>query len=90
MGHTIRDKAKLLARVHRIAGQCDAIARALEAEDDCSTTLHLIAGARGAMNGLMAEVLEQHVVAHVLNGVTFRDRNAAADQLVDVVRTYLK
>jgi len=38
----------------------------------------------------MAEVLEQHVVAHVLNGVTFRDRNAAADQLVDVVRTYLK
>jgi len=90
MGHTVRDKTKLLARVRRIKGQCEAIERALEAEDECSTTLQLIAGARGAMNGLMAEVLEQHLVAHVLNGTTRNDRDAAAEQLVDVVRAYLK
>ncbi len=90
MGHTVRDKTKLLARVRRIRGQCEAIERALEAEDECSTTLQLIAGARGAMNGLMAEVLEQHLVAHVLNGTTRNDRDAAAEQLVDVVRAYLK
>jgi DNA-binding FrmR family transcriptional regulator len=90
MGHTIREKSKLLARVRRIKGQCDAIERALEAEDDCSKTLQLIAGARGAMNGLMSEVLEQHVVSHVLNGKTARARDEAAGELVDVVRTYLK
>jgi DNA-binding FrmR family transcriptional regulator len=90
MGHTIRDKTKLLARVRRIKGQCEAIERALEAEHECGRTLQLIAGARGAMNGLMAEVLEQHVVAHVLNGATTRDRDQAASELVDVVRAYLK
>jgi DNA-binding FrmR family transcriptional regulator len=90
MGHTIRDKVKLLARVRRIKGQCEAIERALEAEDGCSKTLQLITAARGAMNGLMAEVLEQHLVTHVLNGTTPQDRNDAAGDLVDVVRSYLK
>ena len=90
MGHTIGEKAKLLARVRRIKGQCEAVERALEAGEECSTTLQLIAAARGAMNGLMSEVLEQHVVAHILGGKTPRDRNEAAGQLVGVVRTYLK
>ena len=79
-----------MARVRRIKGQCEAIERALEAEHECGATLHLIAGARGAMNGLMAEVLEQHVVSHVLGGANARDRDAAASDLVDVVRAYLK
>jgi len=90
MSHTIRDKTKLLARVRRIKGQCEAIERALEGEEECGATLQLIAGARGAMNGLMAEVLEQHVLSHVLNGATSRARTDAAGELVDVVRAYLK
>jgi DNA-binding FrmR family transcriptional regulator len=90
MGHTIRDKAKLLARVRRISGQCQAIERALESESGCSEVLQLIAGARGAMNGLMAEVLEQHLRTHVLDGASPRARSEAAGELVDVVRAYLK
>jgi DNA-binding FrmR family transcriptional regulator len=90
MGHTLRDVAKLLGRVRRIKGQCDAIERALENADDCNTTLQLIAGARGAMNGLMAELLEEHLVTHVLNGQTARARDVAAGDLVSIVRTYLK
>jgi DNA-binding FrmR family transcriptional regulator len=90
MGHTIRDKAKLLARVRRIKGQCEAIERALEGGEECSATLQLIAGARGAMNGLMAEVLEQHLVSHVLKGPSAQARDEAAGELIDVVRAYLK
>ncbi len=90
MAHTIRDKKKLLARVRRIKGQCEAIERALIAESECGLTLQLIAGARGAMNGLMAEVLEQHLVSHVLDGATPRERDRAAGELVDVVRAYLR
>ena len=67
MAHIIRDKKKLLNRVRRIRGQIDAIERALEEEQDCSGTLQLIAGCRGAMNGLMAVVLEGHVRLHVLD-----------------------
>jgi DNA-binding FrmR family transcriptional regulator len=90
MAHTVRDKAKLLARVRRIQGQCAAIERALDSESGCSEVLQLIAGARGAMNGLMAEVLEQHLRAHVLGGTSPRLRDEAATELVDVVRAYLK
>ncbi len=90
MAHTIRDKAKLLARVRRIKGQCEAIERALEAEVSCGETLQLIAGSRGAMNGLMAEVLGQHLRAHVLDGGSRGERDDAAGELIGLVRAYLK
>ncbi|HXW20320.1 MAG TPA: metal/formaldehyde-sensitive transcriptional repressor [Roseiarcus sp.] len=92
MTHTIREKQKLLARVRRIRGQVEAIERALDNETGCEAVMHLIAGARGAMAGLMAEVVEDHVREHLVDAK--RHPNAlnseAADQLLEVVRTYLK
>src|ERR1700722_5432225 len=92
MTHTIREKQKLLARVRRIRGQVEAIERALESEAGCDQVMHLIAGARGAMSGLMAEVVEDHIRTHLVD--TDRHPQAlnteAADQLLEVVRTYLK
>ena len=61
MTHTVREKQKLLARVRRLRGQIEAIERALESEAGCEQVMHLLAGARGAMAGLMAEVVEDHV-----------------------------
>ncbi|MDE2573311.1 MAG: metal/formaldehyde-sensitive transcriptional repressor [bacterium] len=92
MSHTIRAKVKLLNRVRRIRGQVEAIERALDGEAGCGVALQRIAAARGAMNGLMAEVLEEHVRTHVLAGpsVARSDREAAAEELLDVVRAYLK
>ena len=58
MSHTIRDQKKLLARVRRIRGQVEGIERALANEAGCDQVMHLIAGARGAMAGLMAEIVE--------------------------------
>ena len=40
----------------------DAIERALGGEAKCSDLLQMITAARGAINGLMAEVLDEHVV----------------------------
>ena len=92
MTHTVREKGKLLARVRRIKGQVEAVERALEREDGCESVMHLLAGARGALAGLMAEVVEDHVRTHLVD-VT-KHPNAldadAADQLIDVVRTYLR
>jgi DNA-binding FrmR family transcriptional regulator len=92
MAHLARDKKKLLNRVRRIRGQVEAIERALEEEGECSSMLQLIAGARGALNGLMAEVAEGHIRGHVIDP----DRKPsdaqleAADELVDLVHAYLK
>ncbi len=92
MSHTIHQKQTLLARVRRIRGQVEAIERALDGEAGCEKVMHLIAAARGAMAGLMAEVVEEHVRTHLVDREKYPDAlNAeAAEQLLDVVRTYLK
>ena len=92
MSHTIREQQKLLARVRRIRGQVESIERALSNEAGCEQVMHLIAGARGAMAGLMAEVVQDHVRSHLVDV----DKHPcalnteAAEQLLDVIRTYLK
>ena len=92
MSHTTREKTKLLNRVRRIRGQMEAVERALEDEKGCAEVLQLIAGVRGAINGLMAEVVEDHIRTHLVDpeknpGALNAD---AADQLIEVVHTYLK
>ena len=90
--HTVREKQKLLARVRRMKGQVEAIERALEGGAQCEQVLHLIAGARGAMAGLMAEVVEDHVRTHLVDSEKHPDalNRDAVEQLLDVVRSYLK
>ncbi len=92
MSHTVREKAKLLARVRRIRGQVEALERALEAEKGCSEVLQQIAAIRGAMNGLMTEVLEEHVRTHIASESITSDaeRQKGAQELLEVVRAYLK
>jgi len=92
MSHTLREKEKLILRVRRIRGQIEAIERALTEEKDCGDLLQLITAARGAMNGLMAELVEDHVRFHVLDSSRkpTPEQAVAADELVEIVRSYLK
>jgi FrmR/RcnR family transcriptional regulator, repressor of frmRAB operon len=92
MSHTIHHKNKLLSRVRRIRGQVEGIERAIESETDCGQVMHLIAGVRGALAGLMAEVVEDHILEHLVDtekhpGALNAD---AAEKLLEVVRAYLK
>jgi DNA-binding FrmR family transcriptional regulator len=90
--HTTLHRSKLLARVRRLKGQVEAIERALQADGGCDQVMHLIAGARGAMAGLMAEVVEDHVRTHLVDAEQHPGalKAEAAEQLLDVVRAYLK
>lgn len=90
MTHTIRQKSKLLGRVRRIRGQVEAIERALDQEIGCADVLQLIASVRGAINGLMAEVMEDHVREHILAATNDDQRRHGSEELIDVVRAYLK
>jgi DNA-binding FrmR family transcriptional regulator len=92
MGHTIREKGKLLARVRRVRGQIEAVERALESEKGCAEVLHLVVAARGAMNSLMAEIIEDHIREHVVDPARERSEGRArgAEELIDVVRAYLR
>jgi len=92
MAHTQKDKARLLNRVNRIKGQVNAIERALQDGDDCSRVLQTIAACRGAINGLMAEVLEGHVRFHVVDPrrKPTAGQAEATEELIDLVNRYLK
>jgi len=92
MSLTIREKSKLLNRVRRIRGQIEAVERALEQEIGCADVMQLIAGARGAINGLMAEVMEDHIRMHISHPADkpHSERGQATEDLIDVVRAYLK
>lgn len=92
MAHTVHDKDKLLQRIRRIRGQVNAVEQALVDEKDCSTVLMTLAATRGAINSLMSEVLEGHVRFHVLSpeGKPLPKQKQAADELIEVIRAYLK
>jgi FrmR/RcnR family transcriptional regulator, repressor of frmRAB operon len=92
MTHTIRERAKLLNRVRRIRGQVEAIERAIEQEIGCADVMQLIAAARGAMGGLMAEVMEDHVRDHFVEAKRGGQGSTAeaAEQLIDVLHAYIK
>ena len=90
--HTVREKQKLIARVRRIRGQVAGIERALAEEKGCYEVLQTVTAARGALNGLVAEMIEDHVRFHVLDpdGKIAPKRARAADELIDIVRAYVK
>jgi FrmR/RcnR family transcriptional regulator, repressor of frmRAB operon len=92
MSHTIKDKQKLVLRARRIQGQVEALVRALSEERDCSDVLQLMSATRGAMNSLMAELLEGHIRNHVLDGKQrpTSQQRVAADEVIDMVKSYLK
>ena len=92
MGHTSHNQKKLHNRVRRIRGQVEAIEKALLNGRDCSDVLQTIAACRGAMNGLMAEILEGHIRHHVLDPEIEHtgEQEAAAEDVIKLVRTYLK
>jgi DNA-binding FrmR family transcriptional regulator len=92
MSHTIRNKMNLLARVRRIRGQVEALERALEAEKGCAEIMQQIAAFRGAANGLMTEVIEEHVRTHIASAsiASNASRARGADELIEVVRAYLR
>lgn len=90
MSHTVRDKEKLIARVRRLKGQIEGIERALEAKKSCGEILRQLASARGAMGGLTAEVMEGQLREHVLQAETETDRQQGGEELIEIIRTYMK
>ncbi|ADO41685.1 metal/formaldehyde-sensitive transcriptional repressor [Ketogulonicigenium vulgare] len=92
MSHLSQNKAKLLARVRRLKGQMEAIERKLEDDAHCGEVLNLVASVRGAISGLTAELIEDHLREHVSNPDKDEDpaRAQGAAELIDVIRTYLK
>lgn len=91
MSHTIKGKKQLLTRTRRIKGQAEGLEKALEAGTDCTMILQQIAAIRGAVNGLMAEVLEGHIREHLgPEALDPKQRSEDLEQITAILRSYLK
>ncbi len=92
MAHTQRNKDKLIARIGRIRGQLNAAQAAMEEQRECAEVLQVLAACRGALNSLVAEVIEGHIRDHIADPSDRRDskRTEAVDQLIEVLRSYMR
>lgn len=91
MAHTITGKKKLLGRIRRIQGQATALERAVDGEADCLAVLQQISAIRGAVSGLMAEVLEGHLREHLADpSMDEEARRAETDAVAQVLKSYLR
>ena len=89
MGHVAKEKTKLLNRIKRMRGQIEAIERAVDADDECATILQQATSCRGALDGLIAEVIEDHIRDRLLAAADSDQAAKAAEELIDIVHSYM-
>ena len=91
MSHVAAEKVKLLNRLKRLRGQIEAIERAVEGDSECSRVLQQATSCRGALDGFIAEVIEDHIREHMMDPASKEDdpRRQAAEELVEIVHAYL-
>ena len=88
MTHIPKEKAELLSRTKKVIGQMESVLRGLEQDAHCAEILQRLAAARGAINSLMGELMDNHIRNHMPRKT--KSSAEAAEDLVEIVRTYLK
>jgi len=90
MAHTQRDKKKIITRINRIQGQLNALSGAVESEADCYKIMQLLASCRGALNGLMGDLVSGHIKDHIVLASNKQDASKAGDELIEMMGSFWK
>jgi len=88
MTQTSREKLDLVNRTKKIVGQLESVLRGLNEDEHCADVLQRLSAARGAINSLMAELMEDHIRNHMPKNS--KSSEEAANDVIEIVRTYLK
>jgi DNA-binding FrmR family transcriptional regulator len=83
------EKTKLLKRLNRIRGPVEAMRRALPNEASCAAVLQQAAACRGALDGFIAEVIEDPIRVRVVEADDLASATQAAEELIGIVHAYL-
>jgi DNA-binding FrmR family transcriptional regulator len=83
------EKAKLLKRLSRIRGQVEALRRAVTDDAGSKAILTQATACRGALDGFIAEVIEDHIRDRVLAAPDRAQVEQAAEELINIVHSYL-
>lgn len=94
MPHSSAEKKRAIARLRRIRGQVEGLERAINAGTDCGAILQQIAALRGAVNGLMASILDSHLHEEftqvAVDPKIRKQHQASIEQVIALVRSYFK
>ncbi|EFE53634.1 transcriptional repressor RcnR [Providencia rettgeri DSM 1131] len=90
MSHTIRDKRKLIARINKMQGQISALKKMLDDAEECTDVLQQIAAIRGAVNGLMKEVIKGHLSEHLVHEDDESKRAKDLEVILNIFNSYMK
>lgn len=83
------EKARLLKRLNRIRGQVEAMRRMLEGDTGSTAVLQQATACRGALDGFIAEVIEDHIRERVVQEKDRAVASKAAEELIGIVHSYL-
>lgn len=91
VSHVEKEKKKLLNRLKRLKGQIEAIERAIEEDRECARVLQQATACRGALDGFIGEVIEDHIREHMLDPAALQGdpRRQAAEELIEIVHAYI-
>ncbi len=85
----LNQNKKILNRIRRIQGQTNALEQnILNSENSCIEVLQQVAAIKGAINGLMNELIELHLREHVL-GDTEKIKEKELNEFLALVKRYL-
>lgn len=74
----VHDDKKILNRVRRLQGQMNAVEQSLQnPETGCIQVLQQVAAVKGAINGLMNELIETHLREHVIREAAVNEEELA-------------
>ena len=95
MPHSAQEKKKAITRLRRIRGQTEALEKAIEEGTECGLLLQQLAALRGAVNGLMGEILEGHLretfePEHSMKKLSQKEVRDNLNDALTLIRSYLK
>ncbi len=90
MAHTNREKDKLLARIKKLQGQLNSVSQALDEGQECYQVLQTLSSARGALQGLMGEIVDGHIRSHVVGAKNTKDAGEAGEQIIEIIKSFWK
>jgi DNA-binding FrmR family transcriptional regulator len=95
MPHSPQEKKKAISRLRRIKGQAEALERAIEDGEECGKVLQQLAALRGAVNGMILEVLEGHMKETFapeegIESIPQKVLKNNLDEALTLIRSYLK
>ena len=90
MAHSLAEKKKTLSRINRIKGQLEAVAKLVESDEDCYKVMQVLSSCRGAMNGLMGELVEGHIQEHVVRADNKKTATQSGEEVITILKSFWK